>query len=80
MASEFLQRDVTLPDLLRQASIWLVRLDFVLDNPRPLMPNMIIIGGVNCAQKKLPQVGHSLFLILALTDLRVYMSGSLYCR
>ncbi|KAM6260358.1 UDP-glucuronosyltransferase 1A1-like isoform 1-T1 [Spheniscus humboldti] len=55
LASEFLQRDVTVPDLLRQASIWLMRLDFALDYPRPLMPNIIFIGGVNCAHKKLPQ-------------------------
>ncbi|NXI51691.1 UD11 glucuronosyltransferase, partial [Chloroceryle aenea] len=55
LASEFLQRDVTVPDLLRQASVWLMRLDFVLDYPRPLMPNIIAIGGVNCAHKKLSQ-------------------------
>ncbi|XP_072730981.1 UDP-glucuronosyltransferase 1A1-like [Ciconia boyciana] len=55
MASEFLQRDVTVPDLLRKASIWLLRLDFVFHYPRPLMPNMIVIGGVNCAHKKLTQ-------------------------
>ncbi|XP_072730982.1 UDP-glucuronosyltransferase 1A1-like [Ciconia boyciana] len=55
LASGFLQRDVTVLDLLRQASIWLMRLDFVLDYPRPLMPNIILIGGVNCAHKKLPQ-------------------------
>ncbi|NWW94472.1 UD11 glucuronosyltransferase, partial [Rhynochetos jubatus] len=55
LASEFLQRDVTMLDLLRQASIWLMRLDFVLDYPRPLMPNIIVIGGVNCAHKKLTQ-------------------------
>ncbi|NWX21008.1 UD11 glucuronosyltransferase, partial [Aegotheles bennettii] len=55
LASEFLQRDVTVLDLLSQTSIWLVKLDFVLDYPRPLMPNMIFIGGVNCAHKQLPQ-------------------------
>ncbi|NXE15275.1 UD11 glucuronosyltransferase, partial [Lophotis ruficrista] len=55
LASEFLQRDVTLPDLLRQASIWLMKLDFVLHYPRPLMPNMIMVSGVNCAHRKLPQ-------------------------
>ncbi|NXS61026.1 UD11 glucuronosyltransferase, partial [Brachypteracias leptosomus] len=48
LASEFLQRDVTMTDLLRQGSIWLMRLDFALDYPRPLMPNIIVIGGVNC--------------------------------
>ncbi|KFP33898.1 UDP-glucuronosyltransferase 1-5, partial [Colius striatus] len=41
LASEFLQRDVTMLDLLRQDSVWLIRLDFVLDYPRPLMPNVI---------------------------------------
>ncbi|NWH57258.1 UD11 glucuronosyltransferase, partial [Geococcyx californianus] len=55
LASEFLQRDVTVMDLFRQASIWLMRLDFSLDYPRPLMPNVIVIGGVNCAHNKLPQ-------------------------
>uniref|UniRef100_A0A8C3JJK0 UDP-glucuronosyltransferase n=1 Tax=Calidris pygmaea TaxID=425635 RepID=A0A8C3JJK0_9CHAR len=55
LASEFLQRDVTVPDLLRKASIWLMKLDFVLHYPRPLMPNMILVSGVNCAHKKLTQ-------------------------
>ncbi|NWI61962.1 UD11 glucuronosyltransferase, partial [Todus mexicanus] len=55
LASEFLQRDVTVMDLLRQASIWLMKLDFVLHYPRPLMPNMILVSGVNCAHKKLTQ-------------------------
>ncbi|NXO71915.1 UD11 glucuronosyltransferase, partial [Phainopepla nitens] len=54
LASEFLQRELTVLDLLRKSSssVWLVRLDFVLDYPRPLMPNMIPIGGVNCAHKE----------------------------
>ncbi|NXF98027.1 UD11 glucuronosyltransferase, partial [Eubucco bourcierii] len=51
LASEFLHRDVTVLELLTQASIWLVRLEFVLDYPRPLMPNMIFIGGVHCTHK-----------------------------
>ncbi|NWQ79498.1 UD11 glucuronosyltransferase, partial [Columbina picui] len=55
LASEFLQRDVTVMDLLRQASIWLLRLDFVLQHPRPLMPNMVLVSGVNCAHRKLTQ-------------------------
>ncbi|XP_009884115.1 PREDICTED: UDP-glucuronosyltransferase 1-1-like isoform X3 [Charadrius vociferus] len=52
LASEFLQRDVTVPDLLRQASIWLMKYDFVFEYPRPIMPNMVYIGGINCEQKK----------------------------
>ncbi|NXY12319.1 UD11 glucuronosyltransferase, partial [Pteruthius melanotis] len=55
LASEFLKREVTVPDLLRHASIWLLKLDFVLHFPRPLMPNMVLISGVNCAYKKLNQ-------------------------
>ncbi|NXO43638.1 UD11 glucuronosyltransferase, partial [Locustella ochotensis] len=55
LASEFLKREVTVPDLLRQASIWLMKLDFVLHYPKPLMPNMVLISGVNCAYKKLNQ-------------------------
>ncbi|XP_032920568.1 UDP-glucuronosyltransferase 1A1-like [Catharus ustulatus] len=55
LASEFLQRDVTVQDLLRQASVWLLRSEFVLEYPRPLMPNIIPIGGVNCAHKELSQ-------------------------
>ncbi|XP_063255917.1 UDP-glucuronosyltransferase 1A1-like [Prinia subflava] len=55
LASEFLQREVTVQDLLRKGSVWLLRLEFVLDYPRPLMPNIIPIGGVHCAHKKLPQ-------------------------
>ncbi|NWW75186.1 UD11 glucuronosyltransferase, partial [Climacteris rufus] len=55
LASEFLQREVTLLDLLRKGSIWLWRFDSVLDYPRPLMPNIILIGGVHCAHQELPQ-------------------------
>ncbi|XP_030310331.1 UDP-glucuronosyltransferase 1-1 isoform X1 [Calypte anna] len=55
LASEFLQRDVTVTDLLSHISIWLMKIDFVFHYPRPLMPNMIFVGGVNCAHKKLPQ-------------------------
>ncbi|NXA41769.1 UD11 glucuronosyltransferase, partial [Eudromia elegans] len=55
VASEFLQRDISIPELLSHASIWLMRIDFAFEYPRPLMPNMIVIGGVNCAYKKLSQ-------------------------
>uniref|UniRef100_A0A8B9DF45 UDP-glucuronosyltransferase n=1 Tax=Anser cygnoides TaxID=8845 RepID=A0A8B9DF45_ANSCY len=55
LASEFLQRDVTVLDLLRKASIWLMRFDFVFHYPRPLMPNMVIIGGITCTHRKLTQ-------------------------
>ncbi|NXG81113.1 UD11 glucuronosyltransferase, partial [Baryphthengus martii] len=52
LASEFLQKPVTITQLLSHGSIWLKRLDFVFDYPMPVMPNMIFIGGINCGRKK----------------------------
>ncbi|XP_061463769.1 UDP-glucuronosyltransferase 1A1-like isoform X3 [Rhineura floridana] len=52
LASEFLQRDMTVTELLSHGSVWLMRMDFVDEYPKPIMPNMIIIGGINCAWKK----------------------------
>lgn len=52
IASEFLQRQVHLPTLYRNSSIWLLRYDFVFEYPRPLMPNMVFIGGINCEEGK----------------------------
>ncbi|NXA48866.1 UD19 glucuronosyltransferase, partial [Nothocercus julius] len=52
LTSELLQRDVTLLELVSSASIWLMRFDYVFEYVRPVMPNMIFIGGINCAEKK----------------------------
>ncbi|NWV70869.1 UD11 glucuronosyltransferase, partial [Malurus elegans] len=52
LASEFLQRDVTMQELFSRASVLLMRYDFVFEYPRPVMPNMVYIGGINCQQKK----------------------------
>ncbi|XP_006893588.1 PREDICTED: UDP-glucuronosyltransferase 1-9-like [Elephantulus edwardii] len=57
--SEIFQKSVPLYDLYSLPSIWLLRTDFVLDYPKPVMPNMVFIGGINCEQRKpLSQVGH----------------------
>ncbi|XP_072118499.1 UDP-glucuronosyltransferase 1A1-like [Mobula birostris] len=56
LAVRFLQRDVTLVQLLGRSSIWLLQYDFILEYPRPLMPNMILVGGITCKERKpLPQ-------------------------
>ncbi|KFZ51452.1 UDP-glucuronosyltransferase 1-1, partial [Antrostomus carolinensis] len=52
LASEFLHREVTVLELFSKASIWLMRYDFVFEYPRPIMPNMVYIGGINCEQKE----------------------------
>ncbi|XP_071977588.1 UDP-glucuronosyltransferase 1A1-like isoform X4 [Engystomops pustulosus] len=55
LATELLKKDVTPVQLFSRSSIWLLRYDFVFEYPKPVMPNMIFIGGINCAvQKSLP--------------------------
>ncbi|NXK01262.1 UD11 glucuronosyltransferase, partial [Corythaixoides concolor] len=52
LASDFLQKPMTITQLLSHGSVWLKRTDFVFDYPMPIMPNMIFIGGINCARRK----------------------------
>ncbi|NXF99886.1 UD11 glucuronosyltransferase, partial [Sakesphorus luctuosus] len=52
LASEFLGRPMTMAQLLSHGAVWLKRLDFAFDYPMPVMPNMVFIGGINCAHKK----------------------------
>uniref|UniRef100_G3TTT8 Uncharacterized protein n=1 Tax=Loxodonta africana TaxID=9785 RepID=G3TTT8_LOXAF len=56
IASEILETPVTAYDLYSHTSIWLLRTDFVFDYPKPVMPNMVFIGGISCNQgKPLPE-------------------------
>ena len=65
IASEILQTPVTAYDLYSHTSIWLLRTDFVLEYPKPVMPNMIFIGGINCHQgKPVPMVSYLPFSTL----------------
>ncbi|XP_076864890.1 UDP-glucuronosyltransferase 1A1-like [Brachyhypopomus gauderio] len=51
VASRFLQRAVNMQEILSTGALWLFRYDFAVEFPRPLMPNMVLIGGFNCAFK-----------------------------
>ncbi|KAJ7409704.1 UDP-glucuronosyltransferase 1-1 [Pitangus sulphuratus] len=48
---EFLRREATVPELLGRAALWLLKYDFVFEFPRPLMPNMVPVGGIGCARE-----------------------------
>ncbi|KAL4593553.1 UDP-glucuronosyltransferase 1-6-like isoform X2 [Arapaima gigas] len=72
LATRFFQRDVTVLDLLKRGSLWLIRIDYTLETPKPFMPNMVMIGGINCVVRNiLPQVSLShprLHLIIVRPD------------
>ncbi|KAG8008818.1 UDP-glucuronosyltransferase 2A3 [Nibea albiflora] len=44
--------DVNFYHLLQGADIWLIRVDFVFEFPRPTMPNIAYIGGFQCKPSK----------------------------
>lgn len=49
----------------RSADIWLMRVDFIFEFPRPTMPNVVYVGGFQCGQAQpLP------------ADLEAFMQGS----
>jgi len=43
-------------DLQSRAAVWLIRLDFTFEFPRPLMPNMKYIGGFNAMPANLSNI------------------------
>ncbi|CAL8326731.1 unnamed protein product [Lota lota] len=54
--SELLQRHfppgADLRSMQHSADIWMMRVDFVFEFPRPTMPNMVYIGGFQCREAK----------------------------
>ncbi|KAM9860579.1 UDP-glucuronosyltransferase 2A1-like [Aulostomus maculatus] len=48
VCDEFFGPEVRYSDLLRGADLWLMRVDFVFEFPRPTMPNVVYIGGFQC--------------------------------
>ncbi|XP_066510340.1 UDP-glucuronosyltransferase 1-6-like isoform X2 [Hoplias malabaricus] len=49
LASHVIGRSISLVEILSSGALWLLRYDFILEFPKPLMPNMVLIGGLNCA-------------------------------
>ncbi|KAL0985698.1 hypothetical protein UPYG_G00160670 [Umbra pygmaea] len=50
LTSRYLEKDMTYRELLGHGSIWLLRYDFTFEYPKPSMPNMVHIGGINCGK------------------------------
>ncbi|XP_039999463.1 UDP-glucuronosyltransferase 1A1-like [Xiphias gladius] len=48
IAYQFLGEEVGTAEVLSDSAIWLLRTDLTLEFPRPLMPNVILVGGINC--------------------------------
>lgn len=51
LGNRYLQKDTTYKELLSHGAIWLLRYDFTFEYPKPIMPNMVQIGGINCAKR-----------------------------
>ncbi|XP_066542514.1 UDP glucuronosyltransferase 1 family a, b isoform X1 [Hoplias malabaricus] len=52
LTRRYLKRDISYKQVLGNGDIFLMRFDYTFEYPRPLMPNIVTIGGINCAKKK----------------------------
>ncbi|XP_059808849.1 UDP-glucuronosyltransferase 2A2-like [Hypanus sabinus] len=48
LCHRYLGPDTDIKTILLRADVWLMRVDFVLEFPRPTMPNIVYIGGFQC--------------------------------
>nr|XP_046229459.1 UDP-glucuronosyltransferase 2A2-like [Scatophagus argus]XP_046229542.1 UDP-glucuronosyltransferase 2A2-like [Scatophagus argus] len=56
LSSHYFGPDVDYFSMFQAADIWLMRVDFVFEFPRPTMPNVVYMGGFQCKPAKpLPQ-------------------------
>ncbi|XDV30689.1 hypothetical protein PO909_033544 [Leuciscus waleckii] len=53
IASRALQRKTSMVEIMSRAALWFMRFDFALEFPRPVMPNMVMIGAT-VSQKPKP--------------------------
>ncbi|XP_032891812.1 UDP-glucuronosyltransferase 2C1-like isoform X2 [Amblyraja radiata] len=52
LCQQYLGRDIDIKMVLLRADVWLMRIDFVFEFPRPMMPNFVYIGGFQCQPPK----------------------------
>ncbi|XP_066515504.1 UDP glucuronosyltransferase 5 family, polypeptide E1 [Hoplias malabaricus] len=50
--SKFIDPDENVYSLIQGADLWLMRVDFVFEFPRPTMPNVVYMGGFQCRPSK----------------------------
>ncbi|XP_039511704.1 UDP-glucuronosyltransferase 1A5-like isoform X5 [Pimephales promelas] len=53
IASRALQKKTSMVEIMSRAALWFMRFDFALEFPRPVMPNMVMIGAT-VSQKPKP--------------------------
>ncbi|XP_026108226.1 UDP-glucuronosyltransferase 1-1 isoform X3 [Carassius auratus] len=53
IASHVLQRKTSMVEIMSHAALWFLRFDFAVEFPRPVMPNMVMIGAT-VSQKPKP--------------------------
>ncbi|XP_051563934.1 UDP-glucuronosyltransferase 1A5-like isoform X4 [Myxocyprinus asiaticus] len=52
IASRLLKRKTSVMEIMSRAALWFMRFDFAFEFPRPMMPNMIMIGGMATSKPK----------------------------
>ncbi|XP_063045048.1 UDP-glucuronosyltransferase 2A2-like [Engraulis encrasicolus] len=56
VCDKYFEEKLDIYELVQAADIWLMRVDFVFEFPRPTMPNVVYMGGFQCKPAKpLPQ-------------------------
>ena len=72
----------TILDIQRKAALWLIRLDFSFEFPRPLMPHTKYIGGFHCSPSNISKLSPELtkFLDSADEGVIVFSMGSMVDR
>ncbi|XP_060709181.1 UDP-glucuronosyltransferase 2A2-like [Hemiscyllium ocellatum] len=52
LCHRYLGPDTDIETVLLRADVWLMRVDFIFEFPRPTMPNIVYVGGFQCKPSK----------------------------